>query len=76
MLFRSVMSQGAPAAPGGPAKSTYVYNLNLYEKAFKWLDMGYASAMAWVMFAIIIVLTIIIFRTSNRWVHYEGETAR
>jgi len=58
---------------GGPAKSTYVYNLNLYDKAFKWLEMGYASAMAWVMFAIIIVLTLIIFRTSDRWVHYEGE---
>lgn len=58
---------------GGPAKSTYVYNLNLYDKAFKWLEMGYASAMAWVMFFIIIVLTLIIFRTSDRWVHYEGE---
>ncbi len=58
---------------GGPAKSTYVYNLNLYDKAFKWLEMGYASAMAWVMFAIIIVLTLIIFRTSSRWVYYEGE---
>jgi multiple sugar transport system permease protein len=58
---------------GGPAKSTYVYNLNLYDKAFKWLEMGYASAMAWVMFAIIIVLTLLIFRTSNRWVYYDGE---
>jgi multiple sugar transport system permease protein len=58
---------------GGPAKSTYVYNLNLFDKAFKWLEMGYASAMAWVMFAIIIVLTLLIFRTSNRWVHYESE---
>jgi multiple sugar transport system permease protein len=61
---------------GGPAKSTYVYNLNLYDKAFKWLEMGYASAMAWVMFAIIIVLTLIIFRTANRWVYYEGEERR
>lgn len=58
---------------GGPAKSTYVYNLNLYDKAFKWLEMGYASAMAWVMFFIIIVLTLLIFRSSNRWVYYEGE---
>ena len=58
---------------GGPARSTYVYNLNLYDKAFKWLEMGYASAMAWVMFFIIIVLTLLIFRTSNRWVYYDGE---
>jgi multiple sugar transport system permease protein len=58
---------------GGPARSTYVYNLNLYDKAFKWLEMGYASAMAWVMFGIIIVLTLLIFRSSPLWVYYEGE---
>jgi multiple sugar transport system permease protein len=58
---------------GGPAKSTYFYNYNLYEKAFKWLEMGYASAMAWVLFAIIIVMTLMIFRSSPLWVYYEGE---
>ena len=58
---------------GGPVFSTYVYNLNLYEKAFSWLQMGYASAMAWVLFAIIMVLTGLIFRSSPLWVYYEGE---
>lgn len=58
---------------GGPVKSTYFYNYNLYEKAFKWLEMGYASAMAWVLFAIIIALTLLIFRSSPLWVYYEGE---
>ena len=58
---------------GGPVKSTYVYNLNLYDKAFSWLQMGYASAMAWVLFAMIIVLTGLIFRSSRLWVYYEGE---
>ena len=58
---------------GGPANSTYVYNLNLYDKAFKWLEMGYASAMAWVLFAIIFVVTLLIFRTSRFWVHNEAE---
>jgi len=58
---------------GGPVHSTYVYNLNLYDKAFKWLEMGYASAMAWVLFGIIIVLTLFIFRSSSLWVYYEGE---
>ncbi|HVU13836.1 MAG TPA: sugar ABC transporter permease [Phototrophicaceae bacterium] len=58
---------------GGPVKSTYFYNYNLYEKAFKWLEMGYASSMAWVLFAIIIVLTLLIFRSSALWVYYEGE---
>ena len=58
---------------GGPVHSTYVYNLNLYDKAFSWLQMGYASAMAWVLFAIILVLTGLIFRSSPLWVHYESE---
>jgi multiple sugar transport system permease protein len=58
---------------GGPVHTTYVYNLNLYEKAFSWLQMGYASAMAWVLFAIIMVLTGLIFRSSSLWVYYEGE---
>jgi multiple sugar transport system permease protein len=58
---------------GGPVKSTYFYNYNLYEKAFDWLEMGYASSMAWVLFAIIIVLTLLIFRSSPLWVYYEGE---
>jgi multiple sugar transport system permease protein len=61
---------------GGPVHSTYVYNLNLYDKAFSWLQMGYASAMAWVLFAIIIVLTGLIFRSSPLWVYYESGEAR
>jgi multiple sugar transport system permease protein len=58
---------------GGPSKSTYFYNLNIYDKAFDWFEMGYASAMAWVLFAIVIVLTLLIFRSSPLWVYYEGE---
>jgi multiple sugar transport system permease protein len=61
---------------GGPVHSTYVYNLNLYDKAFSWLQMGYASAMAWVLFAIILVLTGLIFRSSPLWVHYESEAPK
>jgi multiple sugar transport system permease protein len=56
---------------GGPLFSTYVYNLNLYEKAFQWLQMGLASAMAWLMFAIILALTLALFRGSDAFVHYE-----
>lgn len=58
---------------GGPLFATYFYNLNLYEKAFKWMFMGLASAMAWVMFAIILVLTLLVFRSSNAWVYYEVQ---
>ena len=55
---------------GGPLFSTYVYNLNLYEKAFKWLQMGLAAAMAWLLFAIL-GLTLFIFRGSDAYVYYE-----
>src|SRR5690606_36219340 len=55
---------------GGPLFSTYVYNLNLYEKAFKWLQMGMAAAMAWFMFVIILTLTLLIFRGSDAYVYY------
>jgi multiple sugar transport system permease protein len=58
---------------GGPVNSTYFYNLNLYDKAFKWLQMGDASSMAWVIFGVIIVMTLFIFRSSPLWVYYEGE---
>ena len=56
---------------GGPLFSTYVYNLNLYEKAFKWLQMGLAAAMAWLLFAILLGLTLFIFRGSDAYVYYE-----
>lgn len=55
---------------GGPQDSTYFYSLYLYNRAWKYLDMGYASAMAWMLFLVIIVLTGLVFRTQKRWVHY------
>jgi len=56
---------------GGPARATYVYSILLYDQAFVNLNMGYASALSWVLFVIIIALSLIIFKTSNRWVYYE-----
>jgi multiple sugar transport system permease protein len=56
---------------GGPLFATFFYNLNLYEKAFKWQQMGLASAMAWLMFAIVLVLTLILFKFSDALVYYE-----
>jgi multiple sugar transport system permease protein len=58
---------------GGPAESTMFYNLYLYNNAFSYLDMGYASALAWVLFMIVLALTILVFRSSAAWVYYEGE---
>ncbi len=58
---------------GGPANATLFLGLHLYENAFHFLNMGYASAMAWIMFLIIFVLTILQFQIAGRWVYYEGE---
>jgi len=58
---------------GGPAASTELYSLHLYRNAFQNLRMGYASALAWVLFIIMVVFTVILFRTSARWVYYGGE---
>jgi ABC-type sugar transport systems, permease components len=56
---------------GGPMKSTYVLGMKLYNEAFAYFKMGYASAISWVIFIIIMIVTLIIFKTSNSWVFYE-----
>ncbi len=58
---------------GGPMNSTEFYAIHLYRNAFEYLRMGKASAMAWVLFVIIIFFSIILFRTSGRWVYYGGD---
>lgn len=55
---------------GGPDDSTHFYALYLFNRAWRYLDMGYASAMAWILFIIVMSLTILIFRTHKRWVYY------
>lgn len=61
---------------GGPRYATLFYVLYLYQNAFQYFRMGYASALAWVLFAIILILTALIFRSSALWVYYEGEVRR
>lgn len=58
---------------GGPLKSTYLLPLYIYEEAFKKFNMGYASAIAWVLFLIIMVLTLVAFWSSKKWVYYAGD---
>jgi multiple sugar transport system permease protein len=55
---------------GGPARATYFYTMYLYDNAFQFLKMGYASAMAWIQLLIVLVLTALAFLSSRRWVHY------
>jgi multiple sugar transport system permease protein len=61
------------ATGGGPAYATYFYALHIYNTAFQYYDMGYASALAWLFFLVIVTLTFIQFRVSRRWVYYAGE---
>ena len=56
---------------GGPLNSTYLYALMLYDQGFKYFRMGYASALSWVLFAIILLFTALIFKSSPMWVHYQ-----
>jgi multiple sugar transport system permease protein len=57
---------------GGPNNATLTYMLYLYNVAFQRTRMGYGSAMAWVLFAYLAILTIGVFRLSGKWVHYEA----
>ncbi|MCY3897282.1 MAG: sugar ABC transporter permease [Caldilineaceae bacterium SB0675_bin_29] len=68
-----VFTQAYIMTEGGPADSTLFYVLYLYRHAFNYFKMGYASAMAWLLFIVIVVLTYIQFRLSLRWVHYGGQ---
>ena len=56
---------------GGPMKSTYLFALKLYDEAFTYYKMGYASALSWVLFLLILIFTVIFFRFSNTATYYE-----
>jgi multiple sugar transport system permease protein len=58
---------------GGPLNSTLFFNYYLFQKAFEQFDMGYASALAWFLFVIILVLTLLVVKSSSAWVYYDGE---
>jgi multiple sugar transport system permease protein len=65
-MFFGNMNSSAASSAG------LFYNIYLFQQAFKFLHMGYASAMAWLLFIIILILTVIQLRVSRRWVYYEG----
>lgn len=56
---------------GGPLHATYLYVIKVYEEGFQFFKMGYASALSWVLFIIILTFTALIFKSSTSWVHYE-----
>jgi len=67
-----IMTASRDGAAGGPVNSMLFYAMYLYQSAFQQLKMGYASAQAWILFAIVLVATAILFRTSG-WVYYRSE---
>jgi oligogalacturonide transport system permease protein len=58
---------------GGPLKSTYLLPLMIYEEAFKYFEVGYASALSWALFVIVAIFTALAFRSSKYWVFYAQE---
>jgi multiple sugar transport system permease protein len=61
---------------GGPNHATYFLAVYLYQNAFQYLKFGYSAAVAWVMFMIVLVLTLLVFRSSPLWVYYENERGK
>ena len=55
---------------GGPMRSTYLLPMYIYDNAFKIFNMGYSSALSWVLFVMIMIFTAILFKTSKNWVFY------
>ncbi len=68
-----VFTQAYVMTEGGPQNATLFYVLHLFKEGFRMFHMGYAAAMAWILFVIILLLTLVQFRLAGRWVYYEGE---
>ena len=84
ILFNLIMSlvvsiqyftqaQVIESPPGSPGSSTMFYITYYYQQAFQFLHLGYASAMAFLLFVGVILVTVVLLRTSSRWVYYENE---
>ena len=67
-----VFAMAYVATDGGPSRATWFYALHLYNWAFHYFEMGYAAALAWIFAVILIIITLIQFALSNRWVYYAG----
>ena len=61
---------------GEPAARRCFFNLYIYKNFFTFQNMSYGATLAWLLFAISLVITLVLFRLSRRWVYYAGEVAR
>lgn len=67
-----IFTEGLIITGGGPANSTMFFNLYLYQNAFSYARLGYASALAWILFTLTFIGAFSILKSSNKWVYYEG----
>jgi multiple sugar transport system permease protein len=67
-----VMTATREGGAGGPANSLMFYSIYLYQNAFLFFKMGFASAQAWILFLVVLIVTVLVFRTSG-WVYYRSE---
>lgn len=72
----SVFTVAYVGTQGGPARATYFYVYHIFARGFQDYDMGYASALAWVFFAILLLFTAVQFYLQRHWVYYEAESGR
>ena len=68
--------EGGGNCLGVPLNSTLFFSVYLYQNAFLYFKMGYASAMAWLLFVVTVIATLLLFRFSRRLVYYEGADAQ
>lgn len=73
MYALQMFTQAYIMTGGGPEDSTMFYALYLFKNGFEWMKMGYASAMAWILFMVVLFITLIHFKGASRWVYYEGK---
>jgi multiple sugar transport system permease protein len=73
-VVSTIATAGASGAGevGGPAGSTLFFSLHLYDQAFQQGNVGYSSALAWLLTVVVVAITLVLVRTSGRWVHYGG----
>ncbi|HWQ15430.1 MAG TPA: sugar ABC transporter permease [Roseiflexaceae bacterium] len=75
-VFGQVLVVTTGSGAGGPLNSLLMYMLLLYRNAFRSFEMGYASAMALALFVVLVLLTLLVVRSSDYWVHYEAGAQR
>jgi len=68
-----MFTQGYIITGGGPMDSTLFYVIYMYKTTFEYFEAGRGSAMAWMLLIVVSLITVIIFKTSGKWVFYEGE---